>query len=77
MVIIEQKTLREKVRIDTMEQLTTFLLKQQGCQDGAGVELTARSVGEPKDSAVLRAAIAVTAFVSGGDERGDGDEEFH
>ena len=38
------------------------------------MELTARSVGEPIDCAVLRAVIAVTAFVSGGDAPGDVDD---
>ena len=40
------------------------------------MELAARSVGEPNDGAVLRAAMAVTAFVQGGDEPGDVDDGF-
>ena len=47
----------------------------QGRQDGAGMELTARSVGEPNDGVVLRAAMCVTAFVPGGDAPGDVDNE--
>ena len=39
------------------------------------MELTARSVGEPNDGGVLRAAMAVTAFVPGGDVPGDVDDE--
>ena len=39
------------------------------------MELTARSVGEPNDGAVLRAAMAVTALVLGGDAPGDVDNE--
>ena len=74
-VIIGQKTLREKLGIDVMAQLKASVLKAQGRQDGAGMELTARFVGEPNDSAVLRAAMAVTAFVPGGDAPGDVDDE--
>ena len=44
-----------------------------GRQDGAGVELTARAVGERNAGTVLRAAMAVTAFVPGGDAPGDVD----
>ena len=62
-VIIGQETLREKLGIDVMAQLKASVLKAQGRQDGAGMEHTARSVGEPNDGAVLRAAMAVTAFV--------------
>ena len=74
-VIIGQKTLREKIGIDVVVQLKASVLKAQGRQDGAGIELTARSVGEPNDGAVLRAAMAVTAFVPGGDAPGDLDDE--
>ena len=74
-VVIGQKTLREKLGIDVMAQLKASVLKAQGRQDGAGMELTARSVGEPNDGAVLRAAMAVTAFVPGGDAPGDVDDE--
>ena len=75
MIIIGQKTLREKLGIDVMAQLKTSVLKAQGRQDGAGMELTVRSVGEPNDGAALRAAMAVTAFVPGGDTPGDVNDE--
>ena len=39
------------------------------------MELTDRSVGEPSVGAVLRAAMAVTAFWSGGDPPDDVDDE--
>ena len=39
------------------------------------MELTARSVGELNDGAVLRAAMAATAFVPGGHAPGDVDDE--
>ena len=64
-VIIGQKTLREKLGIDVMAPLKASALKAQGRQDRAGMEFTAPSVGEPNDGAVLRAAMAVTAFVPG------------
>ena len=75
MVIIEQKTLREKLVVDVMAQLKAPVLKAQGRQDGAGMELSARFVSESNDGAVLRAAMAVTAFVPGGDAPGDVDDE--
>ena len=56
-------------------QLKAIVLKVQGRQDCAGTELIARSVGEPNDGAVPRAAIAATAFEPGGDARGDMDDE--
>ena len=74
-VIIGQKTLREKLGIDVMAQLKASVLKAQGRQDGAGMELPTRSVGEPNDGAVLRAAMAATSFLSGGDAPGDVDDE--
>ena len=75
MVIIGQKTLRENLGIDVMAQLKVSVLKAQGRQDGAGMELPARPVGEANDGAVLSAAMTVTAFVPGGDAPGDvGDE---
>ena len=58
-----------------MAQLKASALKAQGRQDGAGMELTARFVGEPNDGAVLRATMAVPAFVPGGDALGDVDDE--
>ena len=75
MVIIGQKTLREKLGTDVMSQLKASVLKAQGRQDGAEMEFTACSVGELNDAAVLRAAMAVTAFVRGGDAPGDVDDE--
>ena len=50
-----QKTLREKLGIDVMMQLKPSLsvMKAQGRQDGAGMEITARSVVESADCAVL------------------------
>ena len=42
-VIIGQKTLREKLGVDVMAQLKASVLKAQGRQDGAGTELTARA----------------------------------
>ena len=74
-IIIGQKTLREKPGIDVMAQLKASVLKVQGRQDGAGMELTARSVGEPNNGAVLRAAMVVTAFVPSGDAPGDVDDK--
>ena len=70
-VVIGQKTLREKLGIDVMAQLKASVLKAQGHQDGAGMDLTARSVGEPNDGDVLQATMAVIAFVPGGDAPGD------
>ena len=75
MVIIGQKTLREKLGMDVMAQLKASVLKAQGRQNGAGMGLIARSVGEPNNDAVLRAVMAVTAFVPGGDAPGDVDNE--
>ena len=74
-VIIRQKTFRDFRGIDVMAQLKASVLKAQGREDGAGTELTSRSVDEANDGAVLRAAMAVTAFVSGGDPPGDVDDE--
>ena len=70
-VIIGQKTLREKLGIDVMTQLKASVLKAHGCQDDAGIEFTALAVGEPNAGAVVRAAIAVTVFGPGGDASGD------
>ena len=52
-VIIEQKTLREKLGIDVMAQLKASVLKALGRPNGAGVKLTARLVSEPNDVAEL------------------------
>ena len=74
-VIIGQKTLREKLGIDVMAQLKASVLKAHGCQDDSGMEFTAFAVGEPNAGAVLRAAMAVTAFGPGGDASGDVEDE--
>ena len=41
--IVKQKTLREKLSIDVMALLKVSVLKAQGRQDCAGMELTARA----------------------------------
>ena len=46
-VIIGQKTLRTKLDINVMAQPKASVLKAQERQHAAGMELTARSVGEP------------------------------
>ena len=71
MVIIGQKTLREKLGIDVMAQLKPSVPKAHGCEDAPEMEITAGAVGEPNADAVLRAAMAVTAFGPGGDAPGD------
>ena len=58
-----------------MAQLKTSVLKAHGRQDGDGVELTARAVGEPNAGAVLRAVMAVTAFGPGGNALGVVDDD--
>ena len=58
-----------------MAQLKTSVLKAKGRKYGSGMELTASSVGEPSDGTVLRAAMAITAFVPAGDAPGDVDDE--
>ena len=58
-----------------MAQPKASVLKAQGLQDGAGMELTPRSVGEPKGGSVLPASISVKAFVSGGGAPGDMNDE--
>ena len=74
-VIIGQKTLKDKLGFDVMAKLKAFLLRECGHQYGAGVELTTRAVGEPNAGAVLRVAMAVTALGPGGNVPGDvGDE---
>ena len=73
--IIGQKTLRGKLGIDVMAQLEASVLKTRGRQNGAGIELIARAVGEPNAGAVLRAAMAVMVFGPGNDAPGDADED--
>ena len=75
MVIIEQKTLREKVAIDVMTQLKASVLKAHGREDGPEMEATAGAVDEPNAGAVLRAAMAVTALGPGGGAPGDVDDD--
>ena len=74
MVIIGQMTLKEKLGIDVRAELKASVLKAQGRQDGAGMDLTARSLGESDYGAVLRATMAATAFVPGSDGPGDMDD---
>ena len=73
-VIIGQKTVREKLGIDAMAQLKSSVLKAHERQDSAGMDLTALAVGEPNAGAVLRAARAVAAFAPGGNVPGDVDD---
>ena len=75
MVITGQKTLREKLGIDVMAQLKVPVLKAHGREDGPETEITAGDVGEPNAGALLRAAMAVTAFGPGGDAPGDVDDD--
>ena len=58
-VIIGQKILREKLRIDVMIQLKASVLKAHGREDGPDMEATAGAADEPKAGAVLRAAMAI------------------
>ena len=63
-----------------MAQLKASVLKAHGCRNYSGMEFTAIAVGEPNAIAVLRAAIAVTAFgpggvASGGVASGDVEDE--
>ena len=71
MVIIGQKTLREKLGIDVMAQLKASLLKAHGREDGPDMENTAGAVDEPNAGAVLRAAMTVTAFGPGSGAPGE------
>ena len=75
-VIIGQQTLREKLGIDVMAQLKASVRKAHGHEDGPKMEATAGAVGEPNAGAVLRAAMVVTAFGSGGDAPGDVDDDL-
>ena len=67
-VILGQKTLREKLGIDVRAQLKASVLKAPGREDGPKMETTAGAVGEPNAGAALRAAMAVTAFGPGGND---------
>ena len=74
-VIIGQKTLREKLGIDVMTQLMASVLKAQGREDGPEMEATAGAVDEPNTGAALQAAMVVTAFGPGSDAPGDVDDD--
>ena len=73
MFIIRQKTLGEKLGIDFMARLKASVLKAHGREDGPEMEITADAVD---GGAVLRAAMAATAFEPGGDEPGDVDDDI-
>ena len=75
MVIIGQKTLREKLGIIAMAQLKVSVLKAHGREDGPEMEITAGAVGQPIARTVLRAAMAVTAFGPVGGPPGDLDDD--
>ena len=75
MVIIRQKTLREKRGIDVMAQLKASMLKAHGREDVQEMETTDCALVEPNAGAVLRAAMAVTAFRPGGDTPGHVDDD--
>ena len=60
--IIEPKTLRKKLGIDVTTQLKASTLKAHGREDGLEMKATAGAVDEPNAEAVLRTAMAVTAF---------------
>ena len=74
-VIIGQKTLREKLGIDVMTQLMASVLKAQGREDGPEMEATAGAVDEPNTGAALQAAMVVTAFGPGSGAPGDVDDD--
>ena len=73
-VIIGQKTMREKLNMDVMAQLKAYIPEAHRHQ--GGMEGTAYAVGETKVGAVLRVAMAFAAPGSGGDAPGDVDGEF-
>ena len=58
-----------------MAQIKASVLKAHGCDDGPEMEVAAGAVGVPNAGAVLRAAMAVTAFGPGGDVPGDVDDD--
>ena len=57
-------------------KLKESVLKTHGRDDIPGIDTTAGAVGEPNAGAVLRAAMAVTMFGSGGDAPGDVDNDI-
>ena len=58
-----------------MAQLKASVLKAHGREDGPEMDTTAGAVDEPNAGAVLRAAMAVTAFGPGGGAPGDVDDD--
>ena len=58
-----------------MAQIKTSVLKAHGLEDVPEMEATAGAVDEPNAGAVLRAAMAVTAFGPGGGAPGDVDDD--
>ena len=74
MVIIGQKTLREKHGIDVMTQLNASVLKAHGREDDPDMENAADAVDELNAGAVLLTAMAATAFGPGGGAPGDVDD---
>ena len=74
-VINGQNTLRERLGINVMVQLKASVLKVHGREDGPEMDDPAGDVDEPNADAVIRAAMAVTAFGPGGDVPGDVDDD--
>ena len=74
-VIIGQHTLREKLGIEFTTQLKAWVLKAHGREDGPAMEATVSAEGEPNAGAVLRAAMAVTAFGPDSGAPGDVDDD--
>ena len=58
-----------------MAQRKASVLKAHGREDGPEMEITAGAAGEPNPGAVLREAMAVTAFGPGGDAPGDVNDD--
>ena len=75
MVIIGQKTLREKLGIDVMTQHKASVLKTHGHEDGPAMEATAGAVDEPNAGAALLATMSVMALKPGGGAPGDVDDD--
>ena len=75
MLIIGQKTLREKLGIDVMTQLKAAVLKAHGRENNPKMEATTGALDEPNAGAVLLAAMAVTPFGPGGGAPGDVDDD--
>ena len=62
MVIIGQKTLREKNGLDVISKQNASVKKSRGREDGVELHITDGAVGEPDARDVLGMAIAITAF---------------